>query len=209
MRAGFYMEGGGMAVKLLMTWDIVPGREQEYFEFVVREFVPGMQRLGITPTEAWYTTYGKRPQILTGGITETMKAMQEARQQTPSVYVFNEGLITAIESELTDLRQLAKSVDDYETFSVEAQKRGHAVAEDGHEALPAHGGHFSRSESALSLSQGWPLALVGEPCPGPLERCGHRHQRRGLRQAVNLFVHPFPITYPHRLKHQPPTSGRL
>jgi len=67
-----------MAVKLLMTWDIIPGKEQEYFEFVVREFVPGIQRLGITPTEAWYTTYGKRPQILTGGVTETMKVMQEA-----------------------------------------------------------------------------------------------------------------------------------
>jgi hypothetical protein len=55
-----------MTVKLLMTWDIIPGKEQEYFEFVVREFVPGMQGLGIQPTEAWYTTYGERPQILTG-----------------------------------------------------------------------------------------------------------------------------------------------
>ncbi|HEY69245.1 MAG TPA: hypothetical protein G4O08_01545 [Anaerolineae bacterium] len=72
------MEDSNKAVKLLMTWDIVPGREQEYFEFVVREFVPGMQRIGITPTEAWYTTFGKRPQILTGGVTETMKDMQEA-----------------------------------------------------------------------------------------------------------------------------------
>ena len=72
------MEDSNKAVKLLMTWDIVPGREQEYFEFVVREFVPGMQRLGITPTEAWYTTFGKRPQILTGGVTETMQDMQEA-----------------------------------------------------------------------------------------------------------------------------------
>lgn len=67
-----------MAVKLLMTWDILPGREQEYFEFVVREFVPGMQRLGIQPTEAWYTTYGDRPQILTGGVTESMDQMQAA-----------------------------------------------------------------------------------------------------------------------------------
>lgn len=67
-----------MAVKLLMTWDILPGREQEYFEFVVREFVPGMQRLGIQPTEAWYTTYGDRPQILTGGVTESMEEMQAA-----------------------------------------------------------------------------------------------------------------------------------
>lgn len=67
-----------MAVKLLMTWDILPGREQEYFEFVVREFVPGMQRLGIQPTEAWYTTYGDRPQILTGGVTEDLDQMEEA-----------------------------------------------------------------------------------------------------------------------------------
>lgn len=61
-----------------MTWDILPGREQEYFEFVVREFVPGMQRLGIQPTEAWYTTYGDRPQILTGGVTEDLDQMEEA-----------------------------------------------------------------------------------------------------------------------------------
>jgi hypothetical protein len=67
-----------MAVKLLMTWDIMPGREQEYFEFVVREFVPGMQKLGIQPTEAWYTTYGDRPQILTGGVTDSLKLMSKA-----------------------------------------------------------------------------------------------------------------------------------
>lgn len=67
-----------MTVKLIMTWDILPGREQEYFEFVVREFVPGMQRLGIQPTEAWYTTYGDRPQILTGGVTDNLSEMKQA-----------------------------------------------------------------------------------------------------------------------------------
>ncbi len=67
-----------MAVKLLMTWDILPGKEQEYFEFVVRELVPGMQRLGIQPTEAWLTTFGERPQILTGGVTEDLKTMRGA-----------------------------------------------------------------------------------------------------------------------------------
>ncbi len=53
-----------MAVKLLMTWDILPGREQEYFEFVVRDFIPGVQRLGMEPSDAWYTMYGDQPQIL-------------------------------------------------------------------------------------------------------------------------------------------------
>jgi ATP-dependent phosphoenolpyruvate carboxykinase len=53
-----------MAVKLLMTWDILPGREQEYFEFVVREFIPGVQRMGLEPTDAWFTMYGEQPQIM-------------------------------------------------------------------------------------------------------------------------------------------------
>ena len=63
-------------IKLLMSWDIKVGREQPYFEFVVREFAPGLMRLGIQPTEAWYTIYGNGPQILTGGVTEDMETMQ-------------------------------------------------------------------------------------------------------------------------------------
>lgn len=53
-----------MAVKLLMTWDILPGREQEYFEFVVRDWIPGLQRLGMEPSDAWFTMYGDQPQIM-------------------------------------------------------------------------------------------------------------------------------------------------
>jgi len=66
-----------MTVKLLMSWDIKPGREQEYFEFVVREWLPGLQRLGVEPTDAWYTMYGNSPQILAGGITENLQTMHQ------------------------------------------------------------------------------------------------------------------------------------
>jgi hypothetical protein len=52
-----------MAVKVLMTWDITPEKEQEYFEFVIGEFVPGIQRIGLEPIEAWATIYGEYPQI--------------------------------------------------------------------------------------------------------------------------------------------------
>lgn len=57
-------------VKLLMTWDIRPGKESEYFEFVVQEFAPKLLRMGIQPTEAWYTVYGEGPQILAGVVAE-------------------------------------------------------------------------------------------------------------------------------------------
>jgi len=60
-----------------MTWDILPGQEQEYFEFVVREFIPGLQHLGLEPTDAWFTMYGAdQPQILVGGEMSNMKDIE-------------------------------------------------------------------------------------------------------------------------------------
>ena len=53
-----------MAVKLIMNWDIIPEREREYFEFVIREFIPGVQRLGFELGDAWATAYGHEPQIM-------------------------------------------------------------------------------------------------------------------------------------------------
>jgi hypothetical protein len=63
-------------MKLLMSWNIRTGREAEYFEFVVKEFAPGLMRLGLQPTEAWYTVYGDCPQILTGSVAEDMQTIQ-------------------------------------------------------------------------------------------------------------------------------------
>ncbi len=49
-----------------MTWDIAGERDQEYFEFIIGEFIPGVQRLGLQPAEAWATIYGAYPQIQVG-----------------------------------------------------------------------------------------------------------------------------------------------
>jgi hypothetical protein len=65
-----------VAVKLLLTWDILPGREQEYFEFVVRDFIPGVQRMGMEPSDAWFTMYGGQPQILAAMQMSSINTMQ-------------------------------------------------------------------------------------------------------------------------------------
>ena len=64
-------------VKLLMSWDIRPGRESEYFEFVVREYIPGVQRLGLELKDAWATVFGSRPQILVGALLPSVDKAQE------------------------------------------------------------------------------------------------------------------------------------
>jgi len=69
----------GMDVKLIMTWDIRPGRDQEYFEFLVRDWIPGTQNLGLRHTGAWMTTYslGNTAQIMTEGIASDLDAMRD------------------------------------------------------------------------------------------------------------------------------------
>ena len=51
------------SVKLLMSWDILPGREEDYFEFHIRQFVPALERLGLNLNEAWLTVYGEKPRM--------------------------------------------------------------------------------------------------------------------------------------------------
>jgi hypothetical protein len=65
-------------IKLLMSWNIQSGLEDEYFEFVMQKFAPGLIELGIRPTDAWYTAYGNHPQILAGGVAEDMASLQQA-----------------------------------------------------------------------------------------------------------------------------------
>jgi hypothetical protein len=67
-----------MAVKLLMTWDILPNREQEYFEFVISDFIPEIKGLGISPVDVWYTMHGDQPQIMVAAKTQSQAALNVA-----------------------------------------------------------------------------------------------------------------------------------
>ncbi len=63
-------------VKLLMSWDIQPNQEASTLEFMAHELAPAIQALGITPTEAWYTVYGDKPQILVGAVSDDLSTMR-------------------------------------------------------------------------------------------------------------------------------------
>jgi hypothetical protein len=77
-------------IKLLLSWDIKTGQDQEYFEFMVREFAPGITRLGLTPTEAWFAVYGDCPQILMEGITEDLPTMRKLLSSEEWMALYNQ-----------------------------------------------------------------------------------------------------------------------
>ena len=67
-----------MPTKLLMRWNVRPETESEYFEFLVHEFIPGMNRLGITDFQVWYTAFGECEQKLASGVAPSSEHMQFA-----------------------------------------------------------------------------------------------------------------------------------
>jgi hypothetical protein len=71
-----------LAIKLILTWDILPGQEQKYFEFVVRDFIPGMQHLGMEPSDAWFTMYGDQPQIMAAAQMSDISSLEDALESS-------------------------------------------------------------------------------------------------------------------------------
>ena len=69
-----------MSIKLIMNWDIKDNMDQDYFEFVVREFVPAITRLGLKPIGAWYSLYQRddsSPRMMSEILADDLDTMRD------------------------------------------------------------------------------------------------------------------------------------
>ncbi|MCY4410729.1 MAG: hypothetical protein OXC27_09705, partial [Caldilineaceae bacterium] len=57
-------------VKVLLSYDMREGHEEDCQRYVVQTLAPGLAQLGLRITDAWYTLWGEAPQILGGGVLE-------------------------------------------------------------------------------------------------------------------------------------------
>lgn len=64
------------AVRCLMTWDIRPAHETAFMDFIAKEFVPGLDKLGLRVTDFWSTLVGDGPQFLFGFAADDLETMQ-------------------------------------------------------------------------------------------------------------------------------------
>ncbi|MDM8519341.1 hypothetical protein QUF64_04785 [Anaerolineales bacterium HSG6] len=53
-----------MEQKLLLVYNIKPNREAEYYRYVLGEFLPALQNMGLMMVEGWHTAYGNYPMRL-------------------------------------------------------------------------------------------------------------------------------------------------
>lgn len=62
--------------KVLISYDIQDGKEQECQEYLANRVAPVLNELGFHVLDIWYTVWGKSPQILSGGQVESLGAAQ-------------------------------------------------------------------------------------------------------------------------------------
>jgi hypothetical protein len=67
-------------VKLLMSYDIASESQQAYYEFILREFIPKAQELGLAISEAWHTAYGDYPVRMTGFVAPDRETLNKIMQ---------------------------------------------------------------------------------------------------------------------------------
>ncbi len=71
------MELDGRAVKLLLVYDPIADRREDYFQFTLGEFVPAMEHLGLSMCEVWHTAYGDYPLRLIGFMAPDRESLDD------------------------------------------------------------------------------------------------------------------------------------
>ena len=67
-----------LGYKVMLTYEIKEELLQDYYQFVMGQYVPALQSMGLQMSEAWQTAYGDAPNRLLGFVCEDQATMMEA-----------------------------------------------------------------------------------------------------------------------------------
>ncbi|MEW6569363.1 MAG: hypothetical protein AB1449_14610 [Chloroflexota bacterium] len=70
------MDGSDGPVKLLISYDPVPEKQEAYFQYVLGEFVPALAKAGLPMCEVWHTAYGSYPLRLAGFLARDLQSLR-------------------------------------------------------------------------------------------------------------------------------------
>jgi hypothetical protein len=67
-------------LKMLLTYNIPPDRQETYMRFVLQDFIPTLQSIGLANVGVWHTAWGKYPLRLLVFVSESETAMTRATE---------------------------------------------------------------------------------------------------------------------------------
>lgn len=62
-------------------WDVAPGRQQEYSDFVMTRYNPTLNKIGIRLVGGYYVAIGAGPRITAVGVTDGLRQLDEALER--------------------------------------------------------------------------------------------------------------------------------
>jgi hypothetical protein len=62
--------------KLLLFFNIVPDKQDQYYRYMLGEFVPNVQKMGVYMHMAWHMAYGDYPMRKIEFVSETADAIR-------------------------------------------------------------------------------------------------------------------------------------
>jgi hypothetical protein len=74
------MDENGEGAKLLLSYNMNTEDLKAYYQFVLGQYIPAMQVLGLEMSEAWHTAYGDYPDRLVGFVAKDRKIMDQMLQ---------------------------------------------------------------------------------------------------------------------------------
>lgn len=67
-----------MTVLFTQHWDVLPGRQQAYSDFVMTHYNPTLERIGIHLVGGYYVAIGAGPRIIAVGVTQDLHQLEQA-----------------------------------------------------------------------------------------------------------------------------------
>ncbi len=71
-----------MPVKFNQYWTVIPDRTKEYEKFIIRDFIPGLNRLGIQIVAGWSVIIGAYTEIMLEGVSNDLDRLEQALKQS-------------------------------------------------------------------------------------------------------------------------------
>jgi len=67
-----------MIVLYNQHWDLIPGKEDEYTQFVIEKHIPIMKKIGISMVGGYHVVVGGGPRIIAVGAVDSLQKLQKA-----------------------------------------------------------------------------------------------------------------------------------
>ena len=71
-----------MPVKFNQYWTVIPDRTKGYEKFIIRDFIPGLNRLGIQIVAGWSVIIGAYTEIMLEGVSNDLDLLEQALKQS-------------------------------------------------------------------------------------------------------------------------------